>query len=160
LYGVASGKTQGPGKSPVPTVDAMGTGLSGRSLGEGEQVTFSEVSMPGRNRTSPIKRAAVTHRAALTATRAAFASWLASNDGVREVVPSSLQLLSECANDKTGDKTLDVLSEIFETHDAEEFPAALTARLVALAESAHAIGQSEARFTVKETRKYLRRDEQ
>lgn len=64
-----------------------------------------------------IAEAMDVHRAALEAAKRAVAAWATKHEGSRDEVASGMiWLLNECVNDKTGDKTLVTVDELFSEH--------------------------------------------
>src|SRR5438552_2941672 len=74
--------------------------------------------MTGRtNGSDAMTHAIHAHRDALQVAKRAVAEWAAKYEGRRDVVASAmLELLSGCDTDRDGDKTLEVVSELFEEY--------------------------------------------
>ncbi len=63
------------------------------------------------------ERAIRSQRDALQAAKKAVDAWCAAANGNRDATAASmLRLLSECAKDTDGDKTLDLVNDLFEEH--------------------------------------------
>lgn len=67
--------------------------------------------------TDTMTQALQAHRAALQATKNAVAAWATKHAGRRDAIAAGiLELLADCSTDRDGDKTQQVVSELFEEH--------------------------------------------
>lgn len=70
-----------------------------------------------RERKDAMTRAVHAHRDALQATKKAVAEWASKHEGRRDAVAAGmLELLSDCVQDKDGNKTQEVVSELFDDY--------------------------------------------
>lgn len=103
--------------------------------------------MPKRTRSNaPLDAAIQQHRTVLRAVKEAVAAWAVKAEGRRDsTADGMIQLLGECATDKDGDDTLEVVSAFFEEY-AELLHAdhggAVAHAVGDLAKAAHALGRA------------------
>lgn len=96
-----------------------------------------------RNKEFPSQQQAVaSHREVLATTKAVVAEWARRYEGQRDLLAAAmLELLAECSQDRNGDKTLEIVSELFDTY-CEVINPVVAHQFAALADAAHGLGRS------------------